>query len=55
MSNKTFIWICASFGAALGGFVPSLWGADLFSFSGIILSMLGGLFGVWIGYKLSQY
>jgi hypothetical protein len=31
-----------------------LWNADLFSTSSIIFSGLGGLLGIWVGYKLER-
>jgi len=54
MEAKTLIWIFAFIGSTIGGFLPSLWGADIFSFSGIILSTIGGLAGIWVGWKISQ-
>ncbi len=41
-------------GSTVGGIIPSLWGAGMFSFSSIILSALGGILGIWVGYKISQ-
>ena len=40
-------------GLFVGSSIPLLWGASEFSFSSIILSALGGLVGIWIGFKLS--
>jgi uncharacterized membrane protein YeaQ/YmgE (transglycosylase-associated protein family) len=40
-------------GSTVGGFVPSLWGAGVFSFSSIIFSSLGAAAGIYIGYKIS--
>ena len=41
-------------GSTLGGLIPSLWNADMFSLSSVILSALGGFIGIWIGYTLSK-
>jgi hypothetical protein len=41
-------------GSTVGGLLPQLWGAGIFSLSAIILSFLGGLAGIWIGYKIGQ-
>jgi len=41
-------------GSTIGGCVPSLWGAGGFSMTAMILSAVGGLIGIWAGYKLSQ-
>jgi hypothetical protein len=55
MSSKTPIWIGMFVGSAIGGYIPSLWGDSLFTFSSVILTAIGGFLGIWIGYKLSNY
>ncbi len=54
MSPRSLIWICVMIGSAVGGFIPALWGDGMFSMSSSILSVVGGLIGIWIGFKLSQ-
>lgn len=54
MSRKTLIWIGMAVGSAAGGYAPLLWGASLLSFSSVLLSAVGGLVGIWIGFKLSE-
>lgn len=54
MNTKPLIWIGMFVGGAIGGYVPVLFGADAFSFSSIIGNMLGGLAGIWAGFKLGQ-
>jgi len=54
MESKKIIWVGMMIGMFLGGLLPLLWGASEFSFSSIILSPIGGLIGIWAGYKLSQ-
>lgn len=54
MSTKTLIWIGVFAGSTIGSFLPMLWGDSALSFSSIILSTVGGLAGIWGGYKLSQ-
>ena len=46
------IWIGILVGSSIGGFIPELWGADLFSYSSVLLSGIGALVGLIIGYKL---
>jgi len=46
--SKKAIWIGVVLGSTIGGCVPSLWHASVFSFSGVILSTLGGLVGIWV-------
>jgi len=41
-------------GSTIGGFIPSLWGAGFFSFSSIILTTVGGIFGIWVAFKISN-
>lgn len=54
MSPKSLVWIGAFVGGLVGGYIPALWGSDFLSFSSIILSTIGGLVGIWAGFKLSQ-
>lgn len=41
-------------GSIAGGALPGLWGADLFSLSTALFSTLGGLAGIWLGYKIGR-
>jgi len=52
--TKSLIWIFLMAGSIIGGYIPSLWGAGIFSFSSIIFSSLGAIVGVYIGFKLSN-
>jgi len=54
MSPKAFIWICVTVGGTVGAYIPDLWGASVFSMSSILLSAVGGLTGVWLGFKVSH-
>ena len=54
MSRKTLIWIGVAVGSTAGGYVPVLWGADMISFSGLLGSVVGGLLGIWVGFKLGD-
>jgi hypothetical protein len=55
VNAKAFIWIGLTLGSTIGGFLPNLWGASVFSFSGIILSAVGGIAGIWLGFKLANW
>jgi hypothetical protein len=55
MNSKAIIWICVAVGSYAGSAIPMLWGAGMLSFSSIILSGVGGLFGVYVGYRLSNW
>jgi hypothetical protein len=39
----------------IGGYIPTLWGADFISFSGVFFSTIGALFGIWIAFRLNSY
>ena len=55
MSRKTMVWGGMIIGSSIGGFLPYLWGNfDYFSFQSVILTFVGGLVGVWAGFKLSN-
>jgi hypothetical protein len=52
--TKTFIWIGLLVGSTVGGLLPLIWGDDVLSVAGIVLSTVGGIGGVFGGYKLAQ-
>ena len=41
-------------GSTIGGFIPDLWGAGIFSISSIFFSGVGALLGIWLGWKVSE-
>lgn len=41
-------------GSSIGGYIPSLWGAGALSISGVIMTAVGGLAGIWLGFKMSS-
>jgi hypothetical protein len=51
MSKKTIISIMAGVGMTLGGMVPMLWNGDLLGGMSILLGLVGGIVGVWLGVK----
>lgn len=52
--TKTFIWLGVIVGSSLFGAIPMLWGDDYFSGTSILLSFLGSLVGLFLGWKASQ-
>jgi hypothetical protein len=54
MSTRTLVWIGLSIGSLAGGYAPVLWGGDVISYSGLILSTVGGILGIWLGFKLGE-
>ena len=39
-------------GGTIGSFIPSLWGAGQLTMSSVVFFMIGGLFGIWLAYRL---
>jgi uncharacterized membrane protein YeaQ/YmgE (transglycosylase-associated protein family) len=54
MSTKRVVMLGMIIGSTVGSWVPTLWGAGWFSFSSVLGSMVGGLAGIWLGYRLSR-
>ena len=50
---RSRIWLAIFIGSTIGGLIPELWDADLFSYSSLLLSGLGAFVGLWVGYKMS--
>ena len=51
---KTLIWAGIFVGSIIGSYVPTLWGADIFSFQSVVGSTIGSILGVWLGYKIAK-
>lgn len=54
MSRKFIILFGMTIGSFIGGYIPVLFGVDLFSFTAVICNAIGGLIGIWITYKLTS-
>ena len=52
MSGKTLIWGGMFIGSSIGEFLPYLWNGDFFSYS--LWGAIGGLVGIWAGFKLAK-
>ena len=53
--NKLLITIGAAIGGIIGAYIPFLWGdTDIFSGWSILLATVGGIVGIWVGFKLAQ-
>ncbi|MBU6426958.1 hypothetical protein KGQ27_01835 [Patescibacteria group bacterium] len=55
MNQKSLIWTGLFVGSTVGGYLPVLWGSSFLSISSIILSTVGGIAGIWAGFKLSRF
>ena len=54
MQTPRAIWVGIFIGSTIGGAIPQLWGANIFSFSSVILGAVGAFAGLYVGFKLSQ-
>lgn len=54
MERKRLIYIGLFVGSTIGGFIPSLWDSSLFSMSGVFGSAIGGLVGIYLGFKMGE-
>ena len=54
MGTKSIIYISMFVFSTIGSFIPSLWGDNFLSLSSMLLTVLGGLVGIWVGYKISR-
>jgi len=46
MSAKFFVFLGMTIGSLIGGYIPTLWGAGLISYSSVLFSGLGGIVGI---------
>jgi hypothetical protein len=54
MGTKFVIYFCLFVGSTIGSYLPSLWHQDFLSLQSIIGSAIGGLLGIWAGFKINQ-
>ena len=54
MSKRTLIWIGLFIGSAIGGYLPALWGSDGLTLSSVVGSTIGGIGGIWLGFKMGH-
>ena len=52
--SRSVTWMGMLVGSTLGGLIPELWGADLFSFSSVLFTALGGIAGIWLAFTISR-
>jgi hypothetical protein len=51
---QSAIWIGILVGSTIGGIIPTLWGGDMLSYSGVLLSGVGAFVGLWLGSRVSR-
>lgn len=52
--DTKLIWLGMFVGSTIGSLVPMLWGSGMLSFSSICLSAVGGILGIWLGYRIGR-
>jgi hypothetical protein len=52
MPSRLLIWVSIIIGSTIGGIIPELWGAGMFSYASPLLSGIGALGGLWIAFKI---
>ena len=53
--GKKLVWLGVFVGSTLGGYVPTLFGADAISLWGLLGSTVGGIAGVFLGLKSEEW
>jgi len=51
MSSKKMMMLGLFVGSIVGGYIPTLLGAGMFSFSSLFASGIGGIIGIWLAKK----
>lgn len=54
MESNRLVWLGVFVGSLIGGYIPTIWGANFLSFSSIIWSSIGAFVGLYLGYKISR-
>jgi hypothetical protein len=54
MERKPLIYLLMTIGTVIGGYIPTLWGADMFAVSSVLLGGVGGFVGIWLGYTMGS-
>jgi hypothetical protein len=52
--TKTLIFAGMMIGSYAGSAVPLLWGGSILSLSSVLLSGVGGILGIVVGYKVAK-
>lgn len=52
--DRRVIWLCVGFGSTFGGLIPELWGGSAFGGMSLVLGVLGGVAGLWLGARLAS-
>lgn len=53
--TKKWIMLGMMVGSFAGSYIPSIWGASAFSLSSMFFGAVGGIIGIWVGYKVADW
>ena len=53
--GRGVIGMCAVFGSFVGGYVPTIWGASSLGMESLLFGFIGGVAGVWLGIRVSEF
>lgn len=52
--QRKLIFLGLTVGSVLGSYIPALWGQPSFSMASVLLGAVGGIIGIWLGFRLGQ-
>ena len=55
MSLKAWVTIGIVVGSTVGSYVPVLWSQSFLSMASVLGSFIGGIVGIWAGYRAGQF
>lgn len=51
---KILLYLSVFIFSTIGAYIPALWGAGIFSLSGIFGGLVGTVVGIWVALKLNN-
>jgi uncharacterized membrane protein YeaQ/YmgE (transglycosylase-associated protein family) len=52
--DKKIVLLGMAIGSFIGGYLPTLFGADSFSFTALFGNFVGGILGIWLSFRFLQ-
>jgi hypothetical protein len=49
--DKKIIILAMIFGSTIGGFIPTLFGANAFGLTSVFCGAIGGIIGIWLSFR----
>lgn len=50
--NKPLVMLFMVIGSTIGGYIPTLFGAGVFSFTSVVTTFIGGMLGIWLAFRM---